>query len=96
MEYEQSRLEIAERLFQDMSDLKKGLMRKQKAELLRHQDRFQRIAPDVQDREIDGSIIQDIAKKEAPPYEKWRLRKQAQQAVLAFADPESSIAEGIA
>jgi len=96
LEYEQSRVQIAERLFQDMPDLKKALMRKQKAEALRQQERFQRIAPDVQEREIDGSIIQDIARKEAPPYEKWRLRKQAQQAVLAFAEPEASTAEGIA
>ncbi len=96
MEYEQSRVQIAERLFQDMPDLKKAVMRKQKAETLRHQERFQRIAPDVQEREIDGAIIQDIAKKEAPPYEKWRLRKQAQQAVLAFVDPELPSAEGLA
>lgn len=96
LEYEQSRVQIAERLFHDMPDLKKNLMRKQKADLLRHQDRFQRIAPDVQEREVDGAIIQDIAKKEAPPYEKWRLRKQAQQAVLSFADAEVSAAEGIA
>ena len=96
MEYEQSRVQIAERLFQDMPDLKRALMRKQKAETLRHQDRFQRIAPDVQEREIDGAIIQDIAKKEAPPYEKWRLRKQAQQAVLAFVEPEVPSAESIA
>jgi hypothetical protein len=44
----------------------------------------------VQEREVDAAILQELAKKEAPPYEKWRLRKQAQQAVLAFADPERS------
>ena len=54
------------------------------------QDRFQRIPPDVQEREIDAAIIQEIARKEAPPYEKWRLRKQAQQAVLAFGNTEPS------
>ncbi|HSU31541.1 MAG TPA: hypothetical protein VLJ11_09915 [Bryobacteraceae bacterium] len=88
LEYEQSRIAIAEMLFQDMADVKKVLLRKQKAETLRQQDRFQRISPEMQAREVDAAIIQDIARKEAPPYEKWRLRKQAQQAVLAFADPE--------
>jgi hypothetical protein len=88
LEYEQSRIAIAEMLFQDMADVKKALLRKQKAETLRQQDRFQRISPETQAREVDAAIIQDIARKEAPPYEKWRLRKQAQQAVLAFADPE--------
>jgi len=96
IEYEQTRVHIAEQLFQDMPDLKKTLLRKQKTEILRLQERFQRIPPDVQEREIESAIIQDIAKKEAPPYEKWRLRKQAQQAVLAFTDAESAPAEGIA
>jgi hypothetical protein len=88
LEYEQSRLNIAEVLFEEIPDIKKALLRKQKAEVLRQQERFQRIPPEIQEREIDGAIMQDLAKKEAPPYEKWRLRKQAQQAVLAFADPE--------
>ncbi|HKE26427.1 MAG TPA: hypothetical protein VKB88_28930 [Bryobacteraceae bacterium] len=88
LEYERSRLHIAETLFQDMPDVKKALLRKQKTEVLRQQERFQRIPPDVQEREIDAAILQELAKKEAPLYEKWRLRKQAQQAVLAFADPE--------
>jgi len=88
LEYEQSRIAIAEMLFQDMPDVKKALLRKQKAETMRQQDRFQRISPEVQEREIDAAVIQEIARKEAPPYEKWRLRKQAQQAVLAFHDPE--------
>jgi hypothetical protein len=96
LEYEQSRMHIAEVLFQDMPDLKKTLLRKQKAEALRQQERFQRIAPEIQEREIEAAIIQDIAKKEAPPYEKWRLRKQAQQAVLAFQEPEKAAVENIA
>lgn len=96
LEYEQTRMQIAERLFQDMPDLKKVLLKKQKAEALRQQERFQRISPDVQDREIEAAVIQDIARHEAPPYEKWRLRKHAQQAVLAFQEPEKPAKEGIA
>jgi hypothetical protein len=96
LEYEHSRIEIAERLFQDMPDLKKGILRKQKGEFLRQQERFQRIPPDIQEREIDMAIIQEIARREAPPYEKWRLRKQAQQAVLAFAEPAAPEPDDIA
>ena len=87
LEYEHSRIEIAERLFQDMPDAQRSLLRKQKGEFLRQQERFLRIPPAVQEREIDMSIVQEIARKEAPPYEKWRLRKHVQQAVLAFAEP---------
>jgi hypothetical protein len=88
LEYEHSRVQIAGMLFDEMPDVKKALLRKQKAEILRQQERFQRISPEIQEREIDAAIIQDIARHEAPPYEKWRLRKQAQQAVLAFGEPE--------
>jgi RecA-family ATPase len=90
IEYEQFRMQLAETVFQEMPDAQTALLRRQKIELLRQQDRFQRIAPDMQEREIDAVIFQDIARKEAPPYEKWRLRKQAQQAVLAFANPDAS------
>ena len=96
LEYERSRIDIAERLFQDMPDVKKGILRKQKGEFLRQQERFQRIPPDVQEREIDMAIIQEIARKEVPPYEKWRLRKQAQQAVLAFAEPAAPEPDDVA
>ena len=96
LEYEQSCRAIAEVLFQEMPEVKKGLLRKQHREALRQQERFLRISPEIQEREIEAAIIQDIARKEAPPYEKWCLRKQAQQAVLAFADPDASTVESIA
>ena len=96
LEYEQFRVHIAEVLFQDMPDAKKALLRKQKAETIRQQERFQRISPEAQEREIDTAIIQELSRKEAPPYEKWRLRKQAQQAVLAFAEAEDSALAGTA
>ena len=96
LEYERSRMELADMLFQDMPDARKALLRKLKGEALRQQDRFQRIPPEVQEREIDAAIIQEIARKEAPQYEKWRLRKQAKQAVLAFAEPGAATDENIA
>jgi hypothetical protein len=89
LEYEQSRLAMAELLFEEMPDVKKVLLRKQKAEALRQQERFQRISPDVQEREIDAALIQDLARKEGPSYEKWRLRKEARQAVLSFTEPDA-------
>jgi hypothetical protein len=96
LEYEQSRIELAEAIFEDMADDKKNLCRKQKAETLGQQDRFQRIPQSIQAREVDLSILQDIARKEAPPFEKWRLRKQAQQAVLAFGEGLGPLREGTA
>jgi hypothetical protein len=96
LEYEQTRMQLAEMLFQDMPESRKTILRKQKGEVLRQQDRFQRIPAEIQEREIDSALVQEIARKEAPPYEKWRLRKQAKQAVLAFAEPEPQGVESIA
>lgn len=96
LEYEQSRVQLAETLFDEMAEDKKTVFRKQKAEVLGQQDRFQRIPSSIQAREVDAAIIQDIARKEAPPFEKWRLRKQAQQAVLAFGESAEQLREGTA
>ena len=96
LEYEYSRMQLAETLFAEMAEDKKTVFRKQKAELMSQQERFQRIPQNIQAREVDAAIVQDIARKEAPPFEKWRLRKQAQQAVLAFAEPLAPLREGTA
>jgi hypothetical protein len=89
LEYEEFRMNLAEQVFQELPETGKAALRKQKAEVLRQQERFQRIPAEAQEREIDAAIVQDLARKEAPQYEKWRLRKQAQQAVLAFVEPDS-------
>jgi hypothetical protein len=96
LEYEQTRVQLAETLFEDMPDDKKAVFRKQKTEALSQQERFQRIPLNIQAREVDAAIIQDLARKEAPPFEKWRLRKQAQQAVLAFGEPVEQLRDGTA
>ena len=86
LEFEQIRERMAESIFADLADAKKARLRKEKAEQLRQQERFQRLPSAAQQAEIDQSISQDIARSELPPYEKWRLRKQAQQAVLPFVE----------
>jgi hypothetical protein len=90
LEYEESRERMAETIFNDLADAKKVRLRKEKGEQLRQQERFQRLGPALQQMEIDMAIRQEIAKKELPPYEKWRLRKQAQQAVLPFVQAETA------
>jgi hypothetical protein len=88
LEFEEAREHIAESIFNDLADAKKTRLRKEKSDQLRQQERFQRLASAAQQAEIDAAICQDIARSELPPYEKWRLRKQAQQAVLPFVEAE--------
>jgi hypothetical protein len=76
-------------MFNDLADAKKARLRKEKGDQLRQQERFQRLSLTLQQTEIDAAIRQEIAKNELPSYEKWRLRKQAQQAVLPFVQAES-------
>jgi hypothetical protein len=92
LEFEETRERIAEAIFNDLADAKKARLRKEKADQLRQQERFQRLAAAAQHAEIDAAICQDIARSELPPYEKWRLRKQAQQAVLPFVEAEEKSA----
>jgi hypothetical protein len=88
LEFEETRKRIAESIFNDLADTRKARLRKEKADQLRQQERFQRLASAAQGAEIDAAICQDIARSDLPPYEKWRLRKQAQQAVLPFVEAE--------
>src|SRR5262249_47535215 len=88
LEFEETRERIAEAIFNDLADAKKVRLRKEKADQLRQQERFQRLAAAAQHAEIDAAICQDIPRSEPPLYEKRRLRKQAQQAVLPFIEPE--------
>jgi hypothetical protein len=92
LEFEETRQRIAEAIFNDLADARKARLRKEKSDQLRQQERFQRLTAAAQHAEVDAAICQDIARSELPPYEKWRLRKQAQQAVLPFveAEPQSA------
>jgi hypothetical protein len=88
LEFEENRQRIAEAIFNDLADAKKARLRKEKTDQLHQQERFQRLTATAQQAEVDAAICQDIARSELPPYEKWRLRKQAQQAVLPFVETE--------
>lgn len=84
LEYEQFRERMAETLFNEMPESRKAALRREKLELLRQQERFQRLPEDARQREADAAVLRELARKEVAPYEKWRLRKQAQQALLPF------------
>lgn len=87
LEYEQFREQLATAAFKDLPDISRQAMRKEKIDLLRQYERFQRITPEMQEREVESLILNDLARKEAPPFEKWLLRKRVQQAVLPFGIP---------
>jgi hypothetical protein len=89
-EYQQYREQLARGIFDEMQDAAKSVQRKAKLEHLAQQERFQRISAEAQRHEIDDAILHDIAKRQAAPYEKWRFRKQAEQAVLPFTTQETA------
>ncbi len=69
-------------------------MRREKLEMLRHDERFEKLPPDLRTQEVDELLLQQIARKEVPTFEKWLLRKRAQQAVLPFLVPDEAPASG--
>jgi hypothetical protein len=87
LEYEQYRERLAQQAFDEIPELTRDALRKEKLEILRGEERCKRLSPTMQEQEADALILREIIRKEAPPYEKWRLRKKAQQAVLPFGDP---------
>ena len=86
LEYEAFRRQFAESILRDLPDATRQFLRKEKLEILRQQERLDRIPADRREEETDEMILQDLARREAPPFEKWRLRKRAQQAVLPFTE----------
>jgi hypothetical protein len=91
IEYERFRQKLVQRLFDEMSESKRQSLRRAQIEILRQQERFERMPQQVQEQEIDALILQDLARTEAPPYDRWLLRNQVRQAVLPFAPtPETA------
>lgn len=84
MEYEHFRERTAVKAFEDLSEEHRRVLRREKTALLKQQDRFDRLPPDMREREVDDLILKDLAESEAPPFEKWYLRRRAQQAMLPF------------
>jgi hypothetical protein len=84
LEYEQFRMKLAAVLFEELPEAKKQALRKEKSEALRSDQRFQRLPPELREGEVDELIQQQLARREAPAFEKWLLRKRAEQAVLPF------------
>jgi hypothetical protein len=82
LEYERFRDDLGRAAFADLSEHSKAALRKEKADCLRQNSGFTRSEMRVCEAEIDEMICRDLAKKEAPPFEKWYLRTRARQTVL--------------
>jgi hypothetical protein len=88
LEYEAFRQELARQTWNELSEEKRKALSKQKLELLREQERFKRLPEDVRQQEVEELILQDFARTEAPPFDRWHLRYRAQQAILPFASQQ--------
>jgi hypothetical protein len=84
LEYEQYRQDAAAAIFESLPDNARQAMQREKADMLGQYDRFQHLSPARQAQEIQDLILQEIARKEPPSFEKWLLRKRAGQAALPF------------
>jgi hypothetical protein len=90
LEYESFRQELARQTWNDLSEDKRRALSKQKLDLLREQERFKRLPEDVRQQEVEELILQDLARTEAPPFDRWHLRYRAQQATLPFSAQENN------
>lgn len=91
LEYERYRREVAEAVLNEMPDTVRQAMRREKFDVLRQQERYDRLDPLARESEADEMILQDLIRREAAPYEKWYLRKRAQQVVLPFGEAAAAV-----
>ena len=94
IEYEQYRRELAQTLFSELTPAARQALRREMPEIPRQTDRLDRLPAETREREMDELVLEELARKEVPPFEKWLLRKRAQQAVLPFLDfknPEAHV-----
>jgi len=87
LEYEQFRGGVARVAFAELPETTRQALRRAKGALIGQEERLEKIPPDMREQEIDQLILEDLARNETPPYEKWRLRMKAQQALLPFGPP---------
>jgi len=95
LEYETFRQELAKQAWDDLSEDKKKALAKHKLDLLKEQERFKRLPEEVRQQEAEELILQDLARSEAPPFDRWHLRYRAQQAILPFANQQNAEARQV-
>jgi hypothetical protein len=88
IEYETYRETESQALLAAMAEERRNVLREQKLQALRRQERFQRMSESDQIAEAEGQLRHELAKQHLPPFERWRLRRMARQAVLALFVPE--------
>ena len=84
MEYEQYRDDTARAIFEELPEAARTNLRKEKADIFKQQARYEKLEARIREQEIDDLICHDLARREVPPFEKWYIRRRAQQAVLPF------------
>jgi hypothetical protein len=92
IEYERYREEMARVLYDEMADAGRAALRREKAEWLKQQPRYDKIDANAREREIEDLICQEIARREVPPFEKWYMRRRARQALLQFEPLANNVA----
>ena len=66
IEYERYREEMARVLYDEMADAAKAALRREKAEWLKQQPRYDKIDANAREREIEDLVCQEIAQKGSP------------------------------
>lgn len=83
-DYEQFREEQSRRILASLPEETQAQLRHQKRQQSGTQDWLSTLSPQQQSEEIMRAVLADIGRQYLPPYEKWRLRRAAQQVILPF------------
>lgn len=86
-DYEQFREEQARQIMAALPEETQTQLRNQKRQQSGMQDWLTKLNAQQQREEIERAVLADIARQHLPRYEKWRLRRAAQQVLLPFLFP---------
>ena len=90
LEYEAHCRRLAQRVLDHMPEGARESLRKEKAEALQQSGAFDHAPASVIKAEVDELVLTELARRDSPPYENWKLRMKAQQVVLPFGAAQSA------
>jgi len=84
VEYEAYCRTLAQRALDNMPEATSETLRKDKVDFIQRSGSFEHAPASVIATEATELVLADLARREGPPFENWKLRKKAQQVVLPF------------
>lgn len=89
LEYEDFAKKLGQTALEQMSEPARETLRRDQSEVVKQSGSFEHAPAAVIQSEVEELMVAELGRREAPPFEKWKLRMKAQQVVLPFGAVEA-------